>query len=104
MRAARRQEDDSMPTYEYECAGCRVIYEVRHPVDGPSLAACPRCQQGVRRLVSAPNLNLANFSSPTAAKYARMSDREEVARERELQKDYERIWLPPPVKHNPWEE
>jgi hypothetical protein len=33
-----------------------------------------------------------------------MSEREEIARERDLQKDYERIWLPPPVKHSPWEE
>jgi hypothetical protein len=32
-----------------------------------------------------------------------MSPREEVAKERELQKDYERIWLPPPVKHSPWD-
>ena len=29
--------------------------------------------------------------------------REEVVKERELQKDYERIWLPPPVKHSPWD-
>ena len=45
-----------------------------------------------------------NFSSPTQARYARISEREEIVREGELQKDYERIWLPPPVKHNPWEE
>jgi hypothetical protein len=32
-----------------------------------------------------------------------MSDREEMAREAALQKDYQTIWLPPPVKHNPWE-
>jgi hypothetical protein len=50
------------------------------------------------------NLNLNSFSSPTEAKYAKMSPREEVAKEQELQKVYERIWLPPPVKHNPWED
>lgn len=93
-----------MPVYEYECAPCRVIYEVRHGMNDPALDVCPRCRRAVTRLISAPNLNLANFSSPTAARYARMSDREEIARERELQKDYERIWLPPPVKHDPWEE
>jgi hypothetical protein len=27
-------------------------------------------------------------------------ERDEIARERELQKDYERIWLPAPVKHS----
>jgi putative FmdB family regulatory protein len=93
-----------MPVYEYECAPCRVIYEVRQAVAGPPVDACPRCQGPVARLISAPNLNLRNFTSPTEARYASMSAREEVARERELQKEYERIWLPPPVKHSPWDE
>jgi hypothetical protein len=53
--------------------------------------------------MSAPRLNRHNFSSPTEAKYAKMSEREEVAKERELQKVYERTWLPPPVQHNPWD-
>ena len=64
---------------------------------------CPRCRGVIARLISAPNLNRGNFSSPTEAKYARMSDREEMVRERELQKVYERVWLPPPVKHSPWD-
>jgi putative FmdB family regulatory protein len=92
-----------MPVYEYECAPCRVVYEVRHALADPPLAACPRCRQEVRRLVSAPNLNRGNHSSPTAAKYAKLNARDEIAREKILQKDYERIWLPPPVKHSPWE-
>jgi putative FmdB family regulatory protein len=93
-----------MPIYEFECEPCRVIYEVRQSVGDPALASCPRCQGEVRRLISAPNLNVHNFGGPTEARYARVSEREEIARERELQKDYERIWLPPPVKHSPWEE
>jgi putative FmdB family regulatory protein len=93
-----------MPIYEYECAPCHVIYEVRQRLIDPPVTTCPRCTGAVTRLISAPNLNLDNFSSPTEAKYARMSDREEIARERVLQKDYERVWLPPPVKHNPWED
>jgi hypothetical protein len=28
---------------------------------------------------------------------------QEVAKEQELQRVYERIWLPPPVKHEPWD-
>ena len=28
---------------------------------------------------------------------------EEIAKEQELQKVYERIWLPPPVQHSPWD-
>ncbi len=93
-----------MPIYEYECAPCHVIYEVRQQLRDPPVTTCPRCQGAVTRLISAPNLNLDNFSSPTEAKYARMGEREEIARERQLQKGYDRIWLPPPVKHNPWEE
>ena len=93
-----------MPVYEYECPPCRVIYEVRQGLSDPSLMECPRCRRPITRLISAPNVNRLNFSSPTATRYARLSDREELARERELQKDYERIWLPPPVKHSPWED
>jgi len=92
-----------MPIYEYECTPCRVIYEVRQGLKDAPISACPRCQGAVTRLISAPNLNRGNFSGPTEARYARVSEREEISRERELQKDYERIWLPPPVKHNPWD-
>ena len=93
-----------MPVYEYECTPCRVIYETRHGMNDPALASCPRCHAPVSRLISAPNLNRGNYASPTEAKYAGMSAREEIARERILQKDYARIWLPPPVKHSPWDE
>ena len=92
-----------MPTYEYQCEPCRVIYEVRQALRDPPVTECPRCRGAIERLISAPNLNRGNFSSPTEAKYARMSDREEIVRERELQKVYERVWLPPPVKHSPWD-
>ena len=93
-----------MPVYEYECTPCRVVYETRHGMSGPPLETCPRCHAPVRRLMSAPNLNRGNYASPTEAKYAKLSDRDEMARERVLQRDYERIWLPPPVKHSPWDE
>jgi len=93
-----------MPIYEYECTPCLIIYEVRQGMKDPPLATCPKCNGSVRRVISAPNLNRYNFSSPTEAKYARMSTKEELARESVLQKEYERIWLPPPVKHSPWEE
>jgi putative FmdB family regulatory protein len=92
-----------MPVYEYECAPCRVIYEVRQPMADPLLQRCVKCGGSVTRLISAPNLNLHNFSSPTEARYAKMSLREEMNKEVELQQVYERIWLPPPVKHDPWE-
>jgi len=93
-----------MPTYEYECAPCRVIYETRHGLNDRAPASCPRCGAPITRLMSAPNLNRGNYASPTEAKYAKLSTKDEVAREKVLQKDYERIWLPPPVKHSPWDE
>lgn len=93
-----------MPTYEYECVPCRVVYETRHGVGDSPPVGCPRCGAPISRLLSAPNFNRGNYASPTEAKYARLSAREEVAREKVLQKDYERIWLPPPVKHSPWDE
>src|SRR2546422_7907072 len=70
-----------MPVYEYEWAHCRVIYEVREGMSDPPLAACPRCTEPVNRIISAPNLNRYNFSSPTEAKYAKVTPREEIAKE-----------------------
>ena len=53
-------------------------------------------------MISAPNLNLGGLTSPTQAKFAKMSPSEEIAREKELQKTYRTIWLPAPARHNPW--
>ncbi len=93
-----------IPTYESEGVPCRVTYEPRHGANDRSLVSCPRCGAPTDRLMSAPNLNRGNYASPTEAKYAKLSTRDEVAREKVLQKDYERIWLPPPVKHSLWDE
>ncbi|MGI9333570.1 MAG: hypothetical protein ACR2RL_10490 [Gammaproteobacteria bacterium] len=49
-------------------------------------------------------LNTKRFTSPTAAKYSKLSVSEEMAREKELQKVYETIWIPPEAKHSPWDE
>jgi hypothetical protein len=62
---------------------------------------CPRCDAVTARMLSAPNLNLGGHSSPTASRYAKMSPSEEIAREKDLQKTYETIWLPEAVKHDP---
>jgi putative FmdB family regulatory protein len=93
-----------MPIYEYECEPCRVVYEVRQAMRDSPLETCPRCQGVVTRVMSAPNVNRQNLSSPTAARYAKLSTRDEITKEREMQKGFERIWLPPPVKHSPWED
>jgi len=90
-----------MPLYEYECVPCRAIYQRLQAIRDAPLASCPLCHGPVGRVLSAPNLNLRTFTSPTAAKYARMGATEETARETELQKSYRTIWLPPPVRHRP---
>jgi putative FmdB family regulatory protein len=93
-----------MPVYEYECSPCRVIYQVRHSMHAAPLQTCPACNEPVTRLISVSNVKRGNFSSPTQAKYAKMTPSDEIAREKDLQKSYQTLWLPPPVKHNPWEE
>jgi len=93
-----------MPTYEYECTPCHTIYETRHGYNEPPPAACPSCGGGLRKLVSSPTLNLKNFGGPTEAKYSKLSISDELKKEAILQKDYQKIWLPPAVKHNPWDE
>ena len=92
-----------MPLYEYECTPCLVIYETMHSMNAPAPERCPKCDGPLRRKISAPRINRYNFSSPTEAKYAKLSARDEIAKEQELQRVYERIWLPPPVQHSPWD-
>ena len=55
-------------------------------------------------MLSAPYLNTRNHSSPTEAKYANLSVSDEIAKEKELQKVYKTIWIPPEVKHSPWDD
>ena len=92
-----------MPLYEYECAPCLIVYQTMHGMNDPAPDHCPKCGGPLRRLISAPRINRYNFTSPTEAKYAKLSAREEIAKEQELQKVYQRTWLPPPVKHSPWD-
>ena len=93
-----------MPTYQYKCEPCKVIYNVHHGMNEQPEIRCPECQRLTERMISAPNLNLGRHSSPTAAKYSKISASEEIAREKELQKTYQTIWLPPEVKHSPWDD
>jgi hypothetical protein len=58
----------------------------------------------LRKVISAPHLNTRNYSSPTEAKYAKLSESDEIAKEQELQKVYKTIWIPPEVKHSPWDD
>ena len=90
-----------MPVYEYQCDACREIHEVLQSLRDEPIATCPTCGQAVRRLVSAPNFNSGNYTSPTAARYARMSSSEELGREKKLQRGYDTLPFPPGVKHDP---
>lgn len=67
-----------MPTYLYVCGTCGSRREVRHGIS-ESRPACEACGAALERVFTPPQLNLRNCSSPTAAKYARMSAAEEVA-------------------------
>jgi putative FmdB family regulatory protein len=93
-----------MPTYEYACDPCRTVFKVMHRMSETGPTACPECAGTLRRVIAAPSLNTGNFTSPTQAKYARMSERDEAAREAELQRVYRTIWMPEEVKHAPWDE
>jgi putative FmdB family regulatory protein len=99
-KTPRRNE---VPTYEYACDTCLVIYQTRHAINGPRPEHCPKCKGELRKVLSAPSLNTGNHSSPTQAKYAKVSESDEIAKEKELQKIYETVWIPPEVKHNPWD-
>lgn len=41
-----------MPTYEYECLGCRRVFEVRQRISEAPLTTCDACGGQVRRLLS----------------------------------------------------
>lgn len=92
-----------MPTYEYACDPCRTIYQTRHSVNGPRPESCPTCKGPLRKVISAPNLNIKGYTSPTEAKYANLSESDEIKKEQDLQKVYQTIWLPEDVKHSPWD-
>ena len=42
-----------MPTYEYECAGCKRTLEVRQRITEAPLTTCDACGGTLRRLLSA---------------------------------------------------
>ena len=93
-----------MPTYEYACDSCYTIYQTRHGINDARPESCPECKASLRKVLSAPSLNTRRFTSPTEAKYANLSVSDEIAKEADMQKIYKTIWLPPEVKHSPWDD
>jgi putative FmdB family regulatory protein len=92
-----------VPFYEYACDPCEVVYKTQHRISDPGPSSCPKCNGGLRKVISAPSLNTRRFTSPTEAKYANLSVSDEIKKEKELQKVYETVWLPEGVKHSPWD-
>jgi putative FmdB family regulatory protein len=41
-----------MPTYEYECSHCGHNFESFQKITDKPLSKCPKCGEGVRRLIS----------------------------------------------------
>ena len=93
-----------MPIYQYACDQCLTIYETRHGINAPRPSACQKCGRELRKVLTAPNLNVKNYAGPTEAKYAKLSESDEIAKEKELQKVYRTIWIPEDVKHSPWDD
>jgi putative FmdB family regulatory protein len=68
-----------MPLYEYCCRQCGSAVEIRHGVDqepGP----CPTCQGPLERVFTPPRINVGNYTSPSAARYAKLTEDEMAAR------------------------
>jgi putative FmdB family regulatory protein len=42
-----------MPTYEYECANCKKVFEVFQKITDKPLEKCPKCHKHIKRLISA---------------------------------------------------
>ncbi len=43
-----------MPLYEYECEACGQRFERIQKFSDPPIDSCPRCNGGVRKLLSSP--------------------------------------------------
>ena len=41
-----------MPTYEYECTKCGIVFEEFQSISAPKRQRCPRCRGKVERLIS----------------------------------------------------
>lgn len=42
-----------MPTYEYECTHCRHNFEVFQNINDKPLDVCPKCNNKIKRIISA---------------------------------------------------
>ncbi len=47
-----------MPVYEYECSGCKKVFEVQQKISEAPLEACPECGDTVKKIVSMSSFQL----------------------------------------------
>ncbi len=47
-----------MPVYEYECSGCKKVFEVQQRIADAPLSVCPGCGGEVRKLISMSSFQL----------------------------------------------
>ena len=47
-----------MPVYEYECSGCKKIFEIQQRIADAPLDVCPECGASVRKLISVSSFQL----------------------------------------------
>ena len=47
-----------MPVYEYECSGCRKIFEIQQRIADAPVSVCPDCGGSVRKLISMSSFQL----------------------------------------------
>ena len=42
-----------MPIYQYHCPKCKLKFELKQSFSDESMVACPKCQNGAQRCISA---------------------------------------------------
>ena len=68
-----------MPRYDYRCHQCDQVFEASHTVSAGPLKECVLCgSESVQKLISAPMINSLKSSSPTGAKYEKLSKKEVI--------------------------
>ena len=66
-----------MPRYDYKCLECDRVFEATHRMADAPLRKCRLCgSESVRKLISAPMINTVKSSSPTGAKYEKLTKKE----------------------------
>ena len=66
-----------MPRYDYRCLECNRTFEATHSMNAAPLKKCLLCgSESVQKLISPPMINIIKSTSPTGAKYEKLSKKE----------------------------